>query len=46
MITFIFDINISKTMNSVHDVIIIGVGASGIAASYTLTKLKIPHIII
>ena len=33
-------------MNSAIDVVIIGAGASGIAASYTLTQLNVPHIII
>jgi monoamine oxidase len=30
----------------IHEVIIIGAGASGIAASLTLTKQKVPHLML
>jgi len=33
-------------MEKVHDVLIIGAGMSGLAASYTLTQKGIAHIIV
>lgn len=40
-----FNINI-VVMDTVHEVVIIGAGASGIGAAYTLTKLGIPYLML